>query len=435
MRTRRLMASVAAVILAAAMLLSGCTSLSLNSSDILTPPRAAGNRAELQKLIEKNAGGSYSLITPVSGEYKSGVVNHDFDGDGSEEAVAFYTDSKGAAGALVASNRGGSYTELGSCALSSPNISSVSFADTDADGTDELFISCDTGSPSAKLSVCFVGEELIKVDVAEGFIGFVTGDLDGDSAADILLFMPANAEATAMATLMTFINGVFHEKSSCEVDPAVEAYAKLSCGKISSAINGVAADGVNEDGEYTTQLIYYDAKSNSLINPLFIYAGYDKTLRSSKIFACDANGDGVIEIPVCEPMKRSKDEDASHVCTAVHWRRYEPKEIAPVPAGEALLCDTMGFTLNLKDDSFDEVTGRCADATIMDLFAVSDSEKSILGDRLLTIRYYDKGGFSGGGSGETAIYESETGVYTCELLEDSGYTLEEVKNGFKPIEK
>lgn len=427
MRKQRLIA----IISAAALLLSGCSSLSLSGPDILTPPRAAGNRAQLQSLIEKDAGGSYTLITPLSGEYKSGIVSHDFDGDGEEDAIALYTAADGSAKALVAAEKGGSYSSLGSCTLSSSNISSVGFADIDSDGVEELFIACDTGSPVSALSVCFIGSEVTKTDVAEGFSGFVTGDFDGDSAADVLVFMPANVKATAQAILMVFSQDGFIEKSSCETDPAIEAYARLTYGKVSDRIYGAAADGVNENGEYSTQLLYFDSATESLINPLFVYAGYDNTLRSEKIFACDWNGDGVIEIPACELMKHSKDEDASKVCTSVKWRRYDPEQLTPLPVSEAVLCGAMGFITELGENASDKYTARCADKTAMTVYELADSEKSVLGQELLTIKYYDKGGFDSESSSETVIYESDTGVYTCIAGGGSDLSADTIKNSFR----
>ena len=84
MKLQRLFAAA----LAAAALLSGCTSLSLNDPDILAPPKAGGNRAQVQNMIEKDAKGSYTLIYPEAGEFKSGIIQHDINGDDIEEAVA-----------------------------------------------------------------------------------------------------------------------------------------------------------------------------------------------------------------------------------------------------------------------------------------------------------------------------------------------------------
>ena len=54
MRLQRILVAV----IVTALLLSGCTSLGFGKSEILTPPKASGIRAEVQKLIETDAGGA-----------------------------------------------------------------------------------------------------------------------------------------------------------------------------------------------------------------------------------------------------------------------------------------------------------------------------------------------------------------------------------------
>ena len=431
MRIRRL----TAVICTAALLLTGCTSLSLNGPDILAPPRAAGARAELQKLLEDDSSGSYSLINPVSGEYKSGMILHDLNNDGTDEAIALYTAKDGKAKLLTAVQKGGSYKAVGSCELSSANITGLSFADIDADNTEELIVGCDSGSQIARLSVCFVGDELTKTDIAEGFTGYVTGDFDGNSSSDILVLMPVNVEATATAVLKVYSDGVFSDKSTCETDPDIKAFARLSFGKADDSLYGAFADGVNDAGEYTTQLIYYDPSTHALINPLLVYTGYQKTLRASKVLSADCDGDGITEIPLCDTMKYAKGEDVSQVCKSISWCRYSTKQSALEPVADSVICDSMGFVINLKPDTAGTVTARCADKTAMTLHKVNEkSDKSAAGDILMTIRYYDKGEFDSSKIPEAVLYESSSGVYTCILSDDSGYTYEEVKNSFKLTE-
>ena len=90
MRLQRILAAV----IVTALLLSGCASLGFGKSEILTPPKASGIRAEVQKLIETDAGGAYSLIYPTDGANKSGLFLHDVNNDGivDYEVVDFGSD-------------------------------------------------------------------------------------------------------------------------------------------------------------------------------------------------------------------------------------------------------------------------------------------------------------------------------------------------------
>jgi hypothetical protein len=90
----------------------------------------------------------------------------------------------------------------------------------------------------------------------------------------------------------------------------------------------------------------------------------------------------------------------------------------------------MGFMLTLRHSKLDDLTARCDGKASMTLYSVKDDEKSVLGKALLTINYSDKGEFDSGS--DFVLYESGTGVYTCELSGDSEYSFEDVKNSFRP---
>ena len=187
MKVQRMLAAV----LLTAILLTGCTSLSLNDPDILAPPKAGGDRAQVQRIIEKDAKGAYTLIYPAFGEYKSGIILHDINGDGADEAVALYRASDGAPRLLTAIKQEDRYTLYGSTQLYSQNVHRLDFADVNSDGMQEIVVSFDHASPNSSLQVYLFGEEVTSLTAAEGFTDYVVGDFDDNASADVLLMNPA----------------------------------------------------------------------------------------------------------------------------------------------------------------------------------------------------------------------------------------------------
>ncbi len=83
--------NLAAVILAASTaLLCGCNIADLSFEESLRPPRTMGDEAEIEKLISKTAGSNYTLKYPKSGSYRSAIIMNDLNGDGVDEAIAFF---------------------------------------------------------------------------------------------------------------------------------------------------------------------------------------------------------------------------------------------------------------------------------------------------------------------------------------------------------
>lgn len=427
MKIQRLLAAA----VSAALLLSGCSALSLSGSDILAPPKAAGSRAEIQRMIEDDAGGSYTLIYPAKGDFRSGAMLRDIDGDGDDEAVALYTAADGTARVMLADKGGEGYRFIGSGALSSPNVSRLSFADINADGVEEVIVGCDAGAPIAELNAYIAGEELMKVKIAEGFTDYMTGDFDGDLADDVLLLMPVNVKETAKAELMVYSDGSFGSRSAVEIDPNILSYASLTFGMLSEGAPGAVIDGVLESGEYTTQLICYDASAGALMNPLLLNASYNDTRRSCAVTSFDIDGDGVIEFPLCDLMEYAKDEDPSAVCYTAVWSAYDPAELEPVYKTQTILCESLGCMLVLKPALSDTVTARCPDSDTVVLYSLEHKGgEPIIGGAVLTLKRYDKGSFDSSLIAEAVLYESNTSVYTYILADGAGYTDEEIKDSF-----
>lgn len=427
MRIQRFIAAT----LAAALLLSGCASLSLSGNDILAPPKAAGHRAAIQSLIEEDSGGYYSLLYPTSGSYKSGIILHDTDGDGSDEAVALYTAADGTPRLLTAVQQDENYRLDGSIALDSANISSLNFADVNADGTQELLISFDAGSPLASLKAYFLNDGINELSVAESFNDFITGDFDGNSADDILLLYPTDGQAPAKASLTVYAEGAFSEKASCEIDSDVISYAQLRYGKINGDIDGAIADGMLLNGDYTTQLLYYDSAAHMLLNPLFQNNSYGESVRSVATLSTDIDDDGIAEIPLCFLPEHAEGEDESTVCSIARWSGYDPEQMALIIKQDAILCEKLGFMLCLNTEQLNEMTARYTADNAVTLYRLNfTNAEAALGAELLTIKRYEKNSYDSSLTAEADLFESTTYIYTYILGEGSPFTHNDIENSF-----
>lgn len=427
MRLRRIIAAV----IAAALLLSGCSSMNFSRSDILTPPKASGSRAEVQRLIENDANGSYQLIDPSSGSNKSGLILHDTDNDGVNEAIALYTAADGTPRILIATPRDDQYQLTGSTELYSANVSALYFTDFNGDSKEELLLSYDAGTSQSALKMYMISDGISTSDVAKGYTDFVTGDFDGDSAPDVLLMMSANGGKSAKASLMTFSQGAFSEKSSCEIDPNVQSYISLRFCRITNDISGAAADGKLDSGENTTQLIYYDSAAKMLVNPLFMNNNYRKTARVSDVICMDIDNDGVTNIPLSSVMDHREDEDIETVCNVARWNDYDPEDMALSFKRDAILCEKLGFMLLFDTDQLKTITARYSGDNAVKLCRVSyKNSEPELGETLMTVYRYDKSSYDSSLTTQAKLTDTAAYTYTYVLSEGSTITHENIENSF-----
>ena len=427
MRLQRILAAV----IIAALLLSGCTSLSLGKSEILTPPRASGIRADVQRLIESDAKGSYTLIYPTAGSNKTGMFLHDIDNDGVEEAVALYAAADKTSRVLIAKQQDDSFQLYGSADLYSSDVSELNFYDFDGDGREELLLSFDIGTSNAALQVFLTADGVTESNTEEGFINYVTGDFDKDSSTDILLMMAPDSNHSAKARLLTLGEKGFGEKSSCEIDPRVISYSGLRFGKISGDLFGAAADGKLGEGEYSTQLIYYDSAAKLLVNPLYINSNYKQNIRTSAVTCLDIDGDGALNIPLSSVMDHAKDEDTSTVCNVARWNDYDPEQMSLSFKKDAVLCEKLNFMLLFDTDKLKTVTARYSADNAVTLYHISyKNNEPVLGKEQLTVYRYEKSSYDSSLTAQAKLHETAEYTYTYILSEDAAFTHDDIKNSF-----
>ena len=427
MRLQRIIASV----IITALLFSGCTSLSLGSSEILTPPKATGIRADVQRLIEDDAKGSYTLIYPTAGANKNGMFLHDINHDGIDEAFALYTAADKTPRILIAQQRQNAFQLYGCDDLYSSNVTELSFTDFDGNGEEELLISYGIGTSHTALETFLTADGLVKSNVEEGFLDYVTGDFDGNATIDLLLMTPREDDAHATAKLMAFGEEGFSEKSLCEIDSNVISYTGLRFGRISANLSGAAADGKLENGEHTTQLIYYDSAAKILVNPLYMNNHYKQNIRNSSVTCLDIDDDGILDVPLSAVMDHREDEDVSSVCNVARWNDYDPEQMGLSFKQDAVLCEKLGFMLLFATEKLKTITARYSADNAVTLYRVSyKNSVPVLGGVLLTVYRYEKNSDDSSQEGQTLLDETDAYTYTYLLSEDSSISRDDIKNSF-----
>ena len=73
------------------MLISGCSYTNTDIQELMMPPRLTGDEAKIQNAISESANNkSHTFKYPQRGDYRSAIIMYDIDGDGMNEAIAFY---------------------------------------------------------------------------------------------------------------------------------------------------------------------------------------------------------------------------------------------------------------------------------------------------------------------------------------------------------
>lgn len=437
MRRKRWLFAAAAAVLCC--ILAGCSDLSLNARDLLSPPKAQGAQAELQTLIDSRIGSVYTPVYPTAGEWQNAVITRDTDGDGFDEAIALCRGRDANIHILAIRGSDDGYHFAGEGKVPGDLIEQVEFADLDGDGQEEfILLYPDADTARTSLTVMPTDGSSAQSDMPACCSKAIIGDFDAESGSDILLLTRSDSVDTASADLLGYADGALIVCSSCEMDPDIEEYTKITYGCVSEGVNAAFVDGCTPSGEYTTQILCCDPADGTLHNPLFLYAGYEGTRRIDRISSSDVDRDGLIELPVCSLCDYGVKEPVETVCRRLTWNNYDIADMALISKKTAVLCEEQGFLFNISSERVGAVTARRPDADTVVLFLWEFRGDAMqCTDRLLTIRRFDKDSFDPDSAPAPVLCETDASVYTCDINAAAGalgYTFDEAQSCLVPIE-
>lgn len=446
MKIKGFLTCCAAVLLAVVM--SGCSIANLDSKDLMRPPRPTGDKAQIQHLIEQNAGNQkYTFKYPQSGEYRSAVILYDMNGDGSEEAIGIYrTKDDNPQTHLVIIDEIGEGDDqqwqiVGEFTTALPEVTEVDFADLNGDGTEEIIVGWNANSTVTNiLSVySYNGEECTQISSDEIYYDFAVGDFTQSGFDSILLMNLSTSDKNAAASLYCYNE---NEKkitmvSEVAMDSEVTRLFNVTAGKVdSTGVFAAFADGVT-GLRYNTQVIYFDVPQFQLkceVVPSGLISEYDSiNLKSSTIVSQDINGDGIVEIPVCTKMPSDAAYSGLEYAGLISWCNYSVSNDMVSIVRTVVYNSKGGYYYIIPDSWYNNVTAVISDdGRTMTFMEYKDGT---IGKAFFALRQYPVSEWIDGSDmdGYSLILKNESSAFAYILIGDSDYIPkeQEILNSFR----
>lgn len=308
---KRIIGTIASVLLA--VLCTGCSFSGLSDNDLLQPPKATGEKAEIQGLLEVTTNGDYTLKYPQSGDYRSAIIMQDLNSDGDDEAVAFYRNKKdsSAINIMFMDKVGGKWASVGTFSNANSDVDRIYFGDIDSDGINEAIVGWSsylTGGSQVtmyKYKEGSVSEVIVNDDT--NYADMVFMDITNDGVSDLIILTTATENDTGKSTALARLysscaNKKFSRVSEIKTNPNVVSYSQIMQGTVSDGVNGLFVDGNTSSlGELITEVIYYSSQNKSLVSPLDVTKNdgtvTNVTQRVTSSVCKDIDEDGIIEVP------------------------------------------------------------------------------------------------------------------------------------------
>ncbi len=439
---------ITALVCAAAMLLicSGCSLNFFSVESLMSPPTQSGKNGEVQKAFKKlMTGKNIQLKTPAKGDYQSAYVLFDINNDSVEEALVFYTDSTIDASVRMALLECINDTWVLSADVkgAGSGIYDVSFYDLNYDGKYEIFVgwSLFDNQTTKVVSV---------YDITPGETGIFTlntlgneyyneksyTDFNGDGKTDLVLVYLDDSAAVQKSYFRCFSlseNSEFVKYGEVRIDSSISSVAQIQSDTVNvdDSVERIFIDCMKTDSTMFTEMIYWD--SHRLKPVRGIKKPAETTLRSSRIYCRDIDGDGILEIPANtmlygdEKALSVKISGVSYTFTMLKWlNTYGDKSEGNIttlfnPVDSYLYRITRNTEVTVRYDIYKQSL----------LFCKWDEAEKVIKDELFSITYRDN--IDNEEELGDELYSADSGVYYYSVTsygDDFGITDEGIKSSF-----
>ena len=408
--------NLAAVILAASTaLLCGCNIADLSFEESLRPPRTMGDEAEIEKLISKTAGSNYTLKYPKSGSYRSAIIMNDLNGDGVDEAIAFFKGKDETAGVhmLLMYDQDGEWKTSGDYVTETTDVDCVDFADIDENDGLEIIVGYTTYTPNVNFLACYTYSNGVTdtIQAGQNYSSFYCGNLDNNGKSEIITLSLFSAENQAKASMLSYSKEKkqIFVKASAPMDPNVVKIKSIGMSDFDGSVKGVVVDGSFASEELVTQVIYYNQSLAVLRNPLYKEKQKNPTTRTVSVLSTDFDGDSKLEIPMAEKLPFHGEDMALTVADKISWCSFNPANETLTVKSVVAENRKCGFSVKQPSKWVDRSYTAINDENSMKLY---EWVNNALGEELFEVKAFDVSAWDKGKiDGFTLIYRDNRYAY------------------------
>ena len=314
------------VAVGAILMLSGCISSSVD--ELYTLPKLPEDYQKLQVKIEQVlALPSAESAAPLSGELSQPVQLYDLDGDGIEEAIAFFRVGSEERPLKIYIYRqvGEDYEVAAVIEAAGTAINYVAYENLDDSPGKEIIVSWQMSEKVNSLAAYSIGGDEVLELMRTDYSDFQIFDLDMDNQKEIIVLQSGGTEGGGRADLYNF-HGVLELESSAPLSQSGTSLAEngVKTGYLKDQVPAVfVSSNYWDNGRITDILAWRDNRiQNITMDPQT--GDSESTIRwYTQVAAADINGDMVMELPAPYALPDPVRTNTAVNFWAIRWRQYD----------------------------------------------------------------------------------------------------------------
>jgi len=345
----------------------GCgLKLTFNPQELYSLPKLPAEYTELDNCIKAVLENGAEYAAPTAGTHVQAVQLVDLDGDGREEAVAFFRnpEDERPLKIYIFTAKDRSYEQTAVIEGSGTGIYSIAYEDLDRDGCTELIVGWRVSTDLQALSVYSLFQKEPVELLRTNYVRYAVTDLDHDELKELVVFR-ADDESNGIADYYGWQDGGLTARTSARISMTMAELSQqgqVKKGCLQGNIPALFVTGVEDSTNVITDILTVrnGELSNIVLSDVTGVSTEIAPFRS--LYPTDINNDGITEVPWPVELLAWDDGEAA-MYQQVDWRSYD---------GEGTAVTALSTYHNLEDGWYFQLPERWRGKIMVARSAVSD---------------------------------------------------------------
>ncbi len=304
MRLRKALAGLICLVV----ILSSAGCFRITANELYSLPQASKEYLKLQEQINAVLAAGAEYAPPIAGPNRQPVQLRDLDGDGVNEAIAFFRFTGDKPLRLyIMKQENGEYLPANVINGDGTAIESIRYSDLDGDGVRELIVGWQMSAALLHMTIYSIKGNRNAPLAGDDYNELNITDLNKDGNPDVIALRLQSTELPAQAAMFSLGPDGQVINHSARLSKGLESISHVQNGLLSDGTPALFIEGGHSSGSVISDIITF--RSGGLCNiTASISSGVsEETLRGYEVYCADVNGDGVMEVPFPRLLKSPSD--------------------------------------------------------------------------------------------------------------------------------
>lgn len=300
---------------------SGCFTMS--TEDLYSLPQLNEEYVQLQNKINEVLDTEAEYSAPTAGSHRQAVQFEDIDGDGENEAIAFFSQPSDdmPLKIYIYERIGDTYEFAAVIEGSGTNIRSIDYTDLNNDGMEEIVVGWQIAAGVSMISVYSLSGYKVVQLFSTDYTSYTVCNMSESDGNDIVVIRNTPSELTGEAEIYSQMPDGEIVSSVARLSSGIESVSTVKTSRLSDGKSAVFIESAIDENSTVTDILAYADSALKNITMRTASSVSQGTVRSYNISSTDINNDGIFEVPT--PVLLEAQTESATNYYMIEWYAYD----------------------------------------------------------------------------------------------------------------